>query len=122
MYFHFVNDVSLCVGWDFVPCVAFGLKFGLFVIARFRKFWGSNDNGWFCSRVDICGAVGVVSTLLCSSLYVFGLVDIFVLYSFICASRSILLIDDEKIPKNYANSIRATLACRFTCVCIAHVL
>ena len=51
----------------------------------------------------------------------FGLVDIFVLYSFICASRSILLIDDEKIPKKPANSIRATLAWRFTCVCIAHV-
>ena len=52
----------------------------------------------------------------------FGLVDIFVLYSFICASRSILLIDDEKIPKNPANSIRVTLAWRFTCVCIARVL
>ena len=44
------------------------------------------------------------------------------LYSFICASRSILLIDDEKIPKNPANSIRATLAWQFTCVCITHVL
>ena len=80
-------------------CVVFGLKFGLFVIARFRKFWGTNDNGWFCGRVGICGAVGVVSTLLYSTSYVFGLVDIFVLYSFICASRSILLIDDERIPK-----------------------
>ena len=69
------------------------------MIARFRKFRGTNDNGWFCGRVGICGAVGVVSTLLCSSLYVFGLVDIFVLYSFICASTSILLIDDEKIQK-----------------------
>ena len=91
-------------------CVVFGLKFGLFVIARFRKFWGTNDNGWFCGRVGICGAVGVLSTLLYSSSYVFGLVDIFVLYSFICASRSILLIGDEKIPKNPTNSIRATLA------------
>ena len=52
----------------------------------------------------------------------FCLLDIFVLYSFFCASRSILLIDDKKIPKNPANSIRAILACRFTCVCIAHVL
>ena len=92
------------------------------MVARFRTFRGTNDNGWFCGMVGICGAGGFVSTLLCSSLYVFGLVEIFVLYSFICASRSILLIDDEKIPKNPANSIRATLACRFTCVCIAHVL
>ena len=103
-------------------CVAFGLKLGLCVIARFRKLRGTNDNGWFCGRVGIFGAVGVVSTLLCSSLYVFGLVDIFVLYSFICASKSILFIDDEKIPKNPANRIRATLACLFTCVCIAHLL
>ena len=103
-------------------CVVFGLKLGLFVIARFRKLRGTNDYGWFCGRVGICGAVGVVSTLLCSSSYVFGLVDIFVLYSFICASRSILLIDDEKISKNPANNIRATLAWRFTCVCKAHVL
>ena len=103
-------------------CVVFGRKFGLFVIARFRKYLGTNDNGWFCGRVGICGAVGVVSTLLCSSLYVLGLVYIFVLYSFICASKSMLLIDDEKIPKNPAKSIRDTLACQFTCVCIAHVL
>ena len=92
-------------------CVVLDLKFGLFVIARFRKFWGTNNNGWFCGRVGIFCAVGVVSILLCSSSYVFGLVDIFVLYSLICASKSILLIDDEKIPKNPANSIRATLAC-----------
>ena len=92
------------------------------MIARFGNFRGTNDNGWFCGRFGICGAVGVVTTLLCSSLYVFGLVDTFVLYYFICASKSILLIDDEKIPKNPASSIRATLACRFTCVCIAHVL
>ena len=102
-------------------CIVFGLKFGLFVIARFRKFRGINDNGLFCGRVGICGAVGVVSTLLCSSSYVFGLVDIFILYSFICASRKILLIDDEKIPKSPANNIRATLAWQCTCVCIAHV-
>ena len=103
-------------------CVVFGLEFGLFVIARFRKLRGTNDNGWFCGKGGNCGAESVISILLCSSSYVFCLVDIFVLYSFICASRSILLIDDEKIPKNPANSIRATLACRFTCVCIAHVL
>ena len=103
-------------------CVVFGLEFGLCVITRFRKLQGTNDNGWFCGRVGIFGAVGDISTLLCSAFYVFGLVDIFVLYSFICASKSILLIDDEKFPKNPANSIRATLACRLTCVCIAHVL
>ena len=48
-------------------CVVFGLIFGLFVIARLQKFRGINDNGWFCGRDGICGAVGVVSTLLCSS-------------------------------------------------------
>ena len=90
-------------------CVVFGLKFGLFVIARFRKFWKTNDNGWFCGRVGICGAVGVVSTLLCSTSYVFSLVDIFVLYSFICASRSILLIDDERIPKKILQIIYVLL-------------
>ena len=33
-----------------------------------------------------------------------------------------LLSKVENNPKNPANSIRATLACSFTCVCIAHVL
>ena len=97
-------------------CDMVALKFGLCVIAKFRKFRGTRDNGW------LCGAVGVISILLCSSSYVFCLVAIFVLYSFICASKRILFIDDEKIPKNPANSMRATLACLFTCVCIAHVL
>ena len=61
--------------------------------------------------------------LLCrDSSYVFDVVDIFVLYSFICASKNILFIDVEKIPKNPAKSVRATLAGLFTCVCIAHVL
>ena len=81
---------------------------------------GTKDNGWLCGRGGNCGAVGVTSMLLCSSSYVFCLVAIFVLYSFICASRRILFIDKEKIPKNPANSMRATLACLFTCVCIAH--
>ena len=79
-------------------CVVFGLEFYLFVIARFRKLRGTNDNGWFCGKGDNCGPVGVIYILVCSSSYVFCLVDIFVIYSFICASRSILLIDDEKIP------------------------
>ena len=52
----------------------------------------------------------------------FEFVDSFVFYSLICASKRILFIDDENIPKNPANNMRATLACRFTCVCIAHVL
>ena len=103
-------------------CVVFCLEFGLCVIARFRKLRGTNDYEWFCGRVGICGAKGVVSILLYSSLYVFGLVDNFVLYSFICVSKSILFFDDEKIPKNPANNMHATLACLFTCVCIAHVL
>ena len=103
-------------------CDMFGLKFGLCVIARFRKLRGTKDNGWFCGRGGNWGAVGVTFMLLCSSSYVFCLVAIFVLYSFICASRRILFIDDEKIPKNSANSMRATLVCLFTCVCIAHVL
>ena len=57
--------------------------------------------------------------LCCDSSYVFGVVDIFVLYSFICASKTILFIDEEKNP---GKSMRATLACLFTCVCFAHVL
>ena len=64
--------------------------------------------------------MGDTFVLFCDSSYVFGFVDSFVLYSFICASKSILFIDVGKLPKNPANSLRATLACRFTCVCIAH--
>ena len=52
----------------------------------------------------------------------FKLVDSFVLYSLICASKRILFIVDENIPKIPANNMHATLACRFTRVCIAHVL
>ena len=52
----------------------------------------------------------------------FSLVDSFVLYFLICGSKSILFIDVEKIPKKLVNKMRATLACLFTCVCIAHVL
>ena len=60
--------------------------------------------------------------LLCDSSYVFGVVDNFVLYSFICASKIILFIDVENIPKNPAKSMRATLAFLLNCVWIAHVL
>ena len=70
----------------------FGLKFGLCVIAKFRKFRGTRDNGWLCGRG--VGAVGVTSILLCSSSYVFCLVAIFVLYSFICASKRTLFVAD----------------------------
>ena len=70
--------------------------------------------------VDLVIVVGDVFLLCRDSSYVFGVVDIFVLYSFIFASKSILFI--EKIPKNPAKSVRAMLACLFTCVCIAHVL
>ena len=38
--------------------------------------------------------------LFCDSSYVFGFVNNFVLCSFICASKVILFIDVEKIPKN----------------------
>ena len=44
------------------------------------------------------------------------------MYSLICASKSFLFIDVEKILKNPAKSMRATLACLLTCVCLAHVL
>ena len=40
--------------------------------------------------------------LSCDSSYVFGVVDNFVLYSFICASKSFLFLDVENIPKNPA--------------------
>ena len=103
-------------------CTVFGLKFGGSVIAKFRKFWGNSDSGWFLSRFGSCVAVGVLLVILCSSSYVFGLVELFVLYSLFCASRSILFFDVENIPKKPAISMRATLACLFTCVCIAHVL
>ena len=76
--------VLCCISAVFLLCAVF-LKFGLMVIAKFRKFRGTNDNGWFCGRAGTCGIVGAVSILLCSSSYVFGLVAIFVLYSFICA-------------------------------------
>ena len=51
-----------------------------------------------------------MSTLFCSSSYVFGLAASFVLYSLICAFKNILLMNEENIPKNPANNIRATLA------------
>ena len=80
-------------------CDIFGLKFGLCVIARFRKLRGTKDNGWSCGRGGNCGAVGVASILLCSSSYVFCLVAIFVLYYFICASKEFCLLMKKKFQK-----------------------
>ena len=68
-------------------CDVVSRKFGLCVMAKFRKFRGTRDSGWLFGRGGNCGAVGVMSTLLCSSSYVFCRVAIFVLYSFICASK-----------------------------------
>ena len=100
----------------------FCLKFDYRLLLNFENFVGLGIMDGYVVGGGNCGAVGVISILLCSSSYMFCLVAIFVLYSFICASKRILFIDDEKIPKNPANSMRATLACLFTCVCIAHVL
>ena len=88
------------------------------MIAKFLKFRETNDNGWLNWRFGKCGAVGnaFVLFLLFDSSYVLGFVDSFVLYSLICASKKIFFIDDENIPKNLAINMRATFACRFTCV------
>ena len=64
-------------------------------------------------KMDIWHAF--ILLLLFDSSYVLGFVDSFVLYFLICASKRILFFDDENIPKNRANNMRATLACRFTC-------
>ena len=61
--------------------------------------------------VVLLGYLVLVSFVCCYDLsYVFGVVDIFVLYSFICASNSNLFKDVENIPKNPAKSMPATLA------------
>ena len=95
-------------------CDMVGLKFGLCVIAKFRKFCG-------LVIVDgyVVGVVTVVLTLrrMCSVLLLFlCCILLFVRLKEFC------LLMMKKIPKNPANSMRATLACLFTCVCIAHVL
>ena len=47
----------------------------------------------------------------------FGFVaSFFLLKSSILASRRILIIQVEKIPKNPASKMRATLACLLTCI------
>ena len=94
----------------------------MFTSAEFLKIRGTSDSGWLRFKLGSCDAVGNGFVLFCDSSYVFGVVDNFVLYSFICASKSILFVDVENFPKNPANKMRATLACLFTCVLIAHVL
>ena len=88
------------------------------VRAIFLKFRGTNDKRWLWFRFCYCGAVGVVFVSFRDSSYVFGVVDSLVLFSFIRASKSISLIDVVNIPKSPAKSMRATLACLFTCVCV----
>ena len=46
-------------------CDVVSRKFGLCVMAKFRKFRGTRDSGWLFGRGGNCGAVGVMSTLLC---------------------------------------------------------
>ena len=100
----------------------FGLEFAIFTSAKFLKFCGTSNSGWLRFRLCSCGAVGILFVLLCDSSYVFGVVDNFVLYSFICASKSIFFMDVENIPKNPAKIMRATLAYLLTSVWIVHVL
>ena len=63
---------------------------------------GTKDNGWLRLIVCNCGAVGVVLVVFWESSYVLGVIDSFVLYSFIWSSKSNLLVDVEKIPRNPA--------------------
>ena len=90
--------------------------------AIFRKLRGTNDKGWLWLRFCNCVAVGVLFVSLRDSSYAFGVENNFVLYSFIRASKRIFLINVEHFSKTRAKSMRATLACSFTCVCFAHVL
>ena len=90
----------------------------MFTSARFLKFRGTKDSGWLRYTLGSCGALGNVFVLCNDSQYVFGVVDNFV-FHFFCASKSILFMDVENIPKSPAKSMRATPACLFTCVWIA---
>ena len=88
----------------------------MFTSVKFLKFRGTSDSGWLQFKLGSCGAVGNVLVLFCDLSYVFGVVDNFVLYSFIFASKTVIFIDVENIPKYPAKSVRATLACLLTCV------
>ena len=90
--------------------------------AKFLKFRGTNDKGWLWLKFCTCVAVGVVFVSFRYSSYAFGVVDNFVLYSFIRASKNFFLVDSEHISKTRAKSMCAMLAYLFTCVCFAHVL
>ena len=52
--------------------------------------------------LDLVIVVDNVFVWCCDSSYVIGVIDFFVWYSFICASKSILFLDVENIPKNPA--------------------
>ena len=51
--------------------------------ATFLKISGTKDNGWLLLIVCNCVAVGVVFLVFCEITYLFGVIDNFVLYSFI---------------------------------------
>ena len=87
MYRHFEIVVLQCVELDFVYDLVLN-----FTSAKFLKFRGTSDSGWLRLKLGSCGAVGNVFVLLCDSSYVFGVVDNFILYSFICESKIILFI------------------------------
>ena len=97
---HFEVVVLQCVELDFEYDWVLNLR--CLQVLKFLKYRGTNDSGWLRFTLGSCGAVGNVFVLLCDSSYVFGVVDNFVLYSFICASKIILFIDVENIPKNPA--------------------
>ena len=59
--------------------------------AIFLKFRGTNDKEWLWLRFCNCVAVGVVFVSFRDSSYAFGVVDNFVLYSFIRASENIFI-------------------------------
>ena len=91
------------------------------MITKFLKFRETTDNGWLNWRFGKCGAVGnafVLLLLLFDSSYVLGFVDSFVLYSLFVHLRGFCLL----IMKIFQKIRQIMLACRFTCVCIAHVL
>ena len=94
----------------------------MFTSAKFLKFRGTSDSGWLRFKLGGCGAVDNVFMLFCDSSYVFGVVDNFVLHSFICASKSILFIDVENVPKKsckkYACYARLSIDLYVDCACV----
>ena len=62
--------------------------------------------------------MGDAFVMCCDSSYVFGVVDVFVLYSFICSSENILFIDEEKIlQKVYVLRLLVGLLVYVLCMC-----